>query len=153
MNLDWIYIPITGYLALGLALCAAAALFLTVKREITQLRRTSSLAVAELSERVKALSAALEDSRQKDEALPATAPPEVQLSPGLNVTRRARALRMYRRGESAETISSTMRVPENEVRLLLRIEELLQAKSALDTRASSASARVAAISKTPRLAV
>ena len=41
----------------------------------------------------------------------------------LNLTRRAQAMRMQRRGESAATIAAALRVPRNEIELLLKISD------------------------------
>jgi hypothetical protein len=42
----------------------------------------------------------------------------------LNLTRRAQALRMQRRGESPATIAAALRLPRNEIDLLLKIQTL-----------------------------
>jgi hypothetical protein len=42
----------------------------------------------------------------------------------LNLTRRAQALRMRRRGETPATIAAALRVPRNEIDLLLKIEAM-----------------------------
>ena len=48
------------------------------------------------------------------------------VSPGLNLTRRAQALRMHRRGESVETIAAALSAPRNEIDLLLKLQSMLQ---------------------------
>ena len=43
----------------------------------------------------------------------------------LNLTTRAKALRMYRRGESAASIAAALGSPRNEVDLLIKIQRLM----------------------------
>src|ERR1035441_9693699 len=95
MWLDWILSPIGLYAFLTLALFCCLALFLSMKREIALVRRSStgSRDAAEASAATLAAQlAALRKDMQSNEA---------PSSPGqeLNLTRRAQALRMQRRGE------------------------------------------------------
>jgi hypothetical protein len=40
---------------------------------------------------------------------------------GINLTKRAQALRMHRRGESIPTIAAALETPANEIALLLKV--------------------------------
>jgi hypothetical protein len=42
----------------------------------------------------------------------------------LNLNKRGQVLRMQRRGETPETIAAALRIPQNEVTLLLKVHEL-----------------------------
>jgi hypothetical protein len=44
----------------------------------------------------------------------------------INLTKRAQALRMSRRGESAESITAALAVPRNEVELLLKVHGMVE---------------------------
>jgi hypothetical protein len=131
--MDWFISPLAHYFFLALALIACLALFLDMKREIAVLRhsliqcRDSAIASA------AALSAELESLRGQVSAGIApdrlgAASPEAAPCAGqeLNLTRRAQALRMQRRGEAPATITAALRLPRNEVDLLLKIERLAQ---------------------------
>jgi hypothetical protein len=43
----------------------------------------------------------------------------------LNLSRRSQALRLHRRGESPSEIASTMGIPVQEVRLLIKVHEIV----------------------------
>jgi hypothetical protein len=51
--------------------------------------------------------------------------PMVPARSGLNLSRRAQALRMHKRGESAEEIAHALGVPRQEVDLLLKVHRIL----------------------------
>jgi hypothetical protein len=125
INLEWLLTPVGGYIAVGLSNLAILSLFLSVKREIAQTRAGASRSIQELAEHVNTLSLAVGQSRQQPEREEPSDPRCPQYSASLNVSRRARVLAMHKRGFGVETIADTMRVPENEVRLLLHIQQLL----------------------------
>jgi hypothetical protein len=54
------------------------------------------------------------------DALPSAAPAK----PGLNVSRRFQALRLYRRGERPEQIAAALGVPVREVELLIKVHQI-----------------------------
>jgi hypothetical protein len=43
----------------------------------------------------------------------------------MNVTRRSQALRLHRKGDSAERIAATLEVPRQEIDLLLKVHQLV----------------------------
>ena len=45
---------------------------------------------------------------------------------GMNLTKRAQAIRMVRRGDSPEQVSAALAIPQNEVKLLLRVYKATQ---------------------------
>ena len=56
--------------------------------------------------------------------------PVVEILPGtprpsMNVTRRSQALRLHRKGDSAERIAATLEVPRQEIDLLLKVHQLV----------------------------
>jgi hypothetical protein len=67
-----------------------------------------------------ALAERLEEARTRSEA---AAP--VALRPGFNLSKRSQALRMHRRGDDPERISTALGVPRQEVDLLLKVHRML----------------------------
>ena len=124
MNLDWITNPLTiyGVVAAGglLVLCMTASINIEMRRQQARsVRENRALqeAVCSLQERVNDLLAEANDRA----AVVATYPP----SPGLNVQKRAEALRMYRRGCSSHTVCATLGLPRAEVALLEKVQKVL----------------------------
>jgi hypothetical protein len=123
MNFDWILSPLTVYAVLGLNLVASISLFLHTKVEIAQLRRDTDRSRTELAKKMEEIESAMA-------GISATPPPPAPaLRPSINLTKRAQALRMRRRGESLESIAAALAVPRNEVELLLKVHEMLEARS------------------------
>ena len=70
---------------------------------------------------VEALAAQLHDLQNHPPvALTASVP-----RPGLNLNKRSHALRLFRRGESAEQIASALDLPRQEVDLLLKVHRIV----------------------------
>ena len=120
MRLDWILSPIALYTFLALALCGCLMLFLSVKKEIARVRRSFAEGRDSAAASAAALAAELAALRQEMESAE-TAPLTGQ---SLNLTRRTQALRMQRRGESPATIAAALRLPRNEIDLLLKMQKL-----------------------------
>ena len=97
----------------GIGLCLY--LFCTVKQELHQLSRRGAEKHSVLQQRmedaIRGVEAAVCEARQ-----PA--------GPGIGRSNRAEALRMHRRGESAASIAGALRLPRNEVELLLKVYRL-----------------------------
>jgi len=60
---------------------------------------------------------------QEAEERSATLVPPPSLRSGLNLTKRAQAARMSRRGDQAEQIATVLGMPRNEVNLLLKVQK------------------------------
>ena len=77
------------------------------------------------------LAAQLRDLQQRDTGLPAApAMPTTAAMPampkqGFNLNKRSQALRMHRRGDTAEQIASALEMPLQEVRLLLKVQQIV----------------------------
>lgn len=120
--------PLLGTLILvaaGLLLCVV--LFLLLKIEVHALGRRSEARRQALETRLTQLEQAVAelraDLRETEERTGVLAPPVAPRS-GMNLTTRAQALRMYRRGEPPERIAAALQIPENEVRLLIKVHQL-----------------------------
>jgi hypothetical protein len=138
MRPDWILSSLAFYAFPALALAGCLALFLSMKREVALFRRSFLDRRDSAAASVAALTAGLTALRQEVETLEtAEAGPSTGQSP--NLTRRARALRMQSRGESPATIAAALRLPRNEVELLLKIQKLVGASEL--SRADAGSSR------------
>jgi hypothetical protein len=123
MHLDWILNPLVLYGMLGAGLIACLTLFVAVKLELCVVGKRAQETEDALAAQVQEMESALGQIRQSVtdmEERPAA------VSPGLNLTRRAQALRMHRRGESVETIAAALSAPRNEIDLLLKLQSMLQ---------------------------
>ena len=120
MQFDWIASPVTLCAFLAVALISMLVLFVSLKCEIGTARRLAQQAGEAVDAARSGLAAELASMR---ETLP---PVETAASSGdcLNLTRRAAALRMDRRGETVATIAAALRVPQNEIELLLKLQKL-----------------------------
>jgi hypothetical protein len=126
MHLNWILSPLAQYVMLAAGLIACLALFAAVKTEMCVELQTAKQSRDALAAQVQEMESALGQIRQSVtdiEERPAA------VSPGLNLTRRAQALRMHRRGESVETIAAALSAPRNEIDLLLKLQAMLQYRS------------------------
>jgi hypothetical protein len=122
VKIAWILNPLTLYGVLAAALVAGVALFFAVKAEIRAVRRRFEESGKAAAVRLKETELAIERLR---EAMAETGePPPAPLLPGLNLTRRAQAVRMHQRGEPAATIAAALRAPRNEIELLIRLQEM-----------------------------
>lgn len=121
MALVWTLILV----AAGLMVCLL--LFLFLKAEIHGLGRRSEKKHKALEASIRQIEQAIHDLRiglrEADERTGVLAPPSPPRS-GLNLTTRAQALRMFRRGEQPERIAAALHVPEHEVRLLIKVHKL-----------------------------
>ncbi len=76
----------------------------------------------DLRDAIEGLAAQVHDLQR----VPAAAPvdPAVPRA-GLNLSKRSQAIRLHRRGESAEQIASQLQIPRQEVELLLKVHRLV----------------------------
>lgn len=120
MQLNWILSPIAQYAFLALALAGCLVLFLSMKREIAVVLRSFTESRDSAAAFAATLAAGLAALRQEMETTEAAS----LTGQELNLTRRAQALRMQRRGESSATIAAALRLPRNEIDLLMKIQKL-----------------------------
>ena len=123
MNLDWILSPLALYTVVALALAGGVSLFIVTKIELSQLRRAANQSRMDLAKKIEEVESAMAD-------IPAAAPaPMLMVRPSINLTKRAQALRMRRRGESLESITAALSVPRNEIELLLKVHEMVDGRN------------------------
>jgi len=125
VQLDWLLSPITLYSASSV--CLLTSLTLVVRAKLHPARAGSLSIMPEVIVRpqensdVQGLKAEMEQLRESvsrlEEALPVRG-----TGVGLNVSKRAVALRMHRRGEQLSTIASALETPANEIALLIKLQ-------------------------------
>ncbi len=122
MNLNWILSPVTVYAVLAMALIGTLVLFITAKREIQRAVRAARDARESVDGALQEMSVGIEQLRtEMSLPAPVSAP---AAGPALNLTKRAQALRMLRRGESVQSIASALCAPRNEIELLVKVQQL-----------------------------
>jgi hypothetical protein len=122
MDLHWISNPATQWGVIMLALLATLPLFLSLKREVALHSQTANDA-AELAR--NGLSALAKEVVELRETVRTEAPPPPRPGEAINLTRRSHALRMYARGEGVPSIAAALRIPQNEIRLLVKLNQTL----------------------------
>ncbi len=121
MHFEWLASPITLCALMATVLICALVLFISLKCEIEstrQLARKSSEAADQLKSSLSAELAAVRES------IPPVIETNAPAAEGLNLNRRAAALRMDRRGETVASIAAALRVPQNEIELILKLQKL-----------------------------
>lgn len=120
MQIDWILNPLVLCVFLALALIGCLALFLSMKLEIAVVRRSFNRSNESVAASTATLATELATLREEIGSTEAT----FSTGQELNLTRRAQALRMQNSGESPATIAAALRVPRNEIDLLLKLQRL-----------------------------
>ena len=87
--------------------------------ESARQRETFQSEIAALRTRIDELAA--HEVRERQEAISAAGP----VRPGLNLNKRASALRMHRRGDAPRQIAATLDIPLQEVDLLLKVHQIV----------------------------
>lgn len=126
MRLEWLLNPMTVYGIAAAGLLLALVLFVSIKREMAKARVLSQTADKLRSSDesiVRGLGAEIESLRATLRNLEA-APPARPSAAGINLTKRAQALRMHRRGETVPSIAAALETPANEIALLLKVQAL-----------------------------
>ena len=127
MSLDWIVNPATQYGALALVLVGCLMIFLSIKREIAGIRRIAENSRGCFTDKVQSLTAEVKGIQETVKAFepgPCQPPPAYELS----LNKRTNALRMHRRGETPASIAAALQAPQNEIDLLLKVHQLVNAE-------------------------
>jgi len=132
MDGNWILSPALqcGFQIAGLLLCVY--LFFSIKREARRDGLRSARDQQGIQDDMDALKKEVEQIRAEFGELSERSATLVEPPPaasGLNLTKRSQALRMHRRGEALDKIAAALMVPEREVELLLKVDELTAGKS------------------------
>lgn len=127
--------PIAYYAALSMAMSACLYLFVSVTRNVGSLRRrmerwmaesereTAALGshIASLETRVGEWAGRTSDVERSVAGLSAVRRNQLP-STGVDANQRTQVLRLARRGDRAEQIADELKVPKNEVDLLLKVQ-------------------------------
>ncbi len=115
---------ITLYAIVGTGMLGLLGIWVGAMLEASKCRR-------QMNEMKQATASALQElaSKVEEASRPAPEPPvPVYAGPGqsLNLTRRARALHMHRRGDEPHTIAATLGISFEEMELLLKLDHMFQ---------------------------
>jgi hypothetical protein len=117
-------LALAGIVALGFIGCLF--LWITAKMEIRTVQSALANSRESADTEIRSLSAGLEELRNFQKADPAPL-----IAPGaqsLNLTKRAQALRMHRRGETPAGIAAALEAPSNEIDLLLKLTGIIESR-------------------------
>jgi hypothetical protein len=127
MTLQWILNPWFIFTLLTGGIAACLCLFFSLKLETRKIVRGAQSAQLEMGHTLECLTRELEaiaaEIRLMQERVDRTVTPPLAVS-GLNLNKRGLALRMHRRGESAGQIANALTLPEREVELLLKVQQV-----------------------------
>jgi len=126
-----LFIPALIALAVGLLSVAVLSLrgYLALKRQIRELE-TQSASLASLPEKMGEIREQLEKFRSRVDELEKrkNVPLEEPVTPlpaPVSLNRRGQVMRLHRSGESASAIASAFGVSQGEVKLMVKVQELL----------------------------
>ena len=108
-----------AFLILATGLLAGLYLFFSLKTEMQASERKQQKRIDEFAERLRQAEVPLESAGEMDPS-PATYP----LRSGFNLNKRVQAMRLLRRGEDISHIAAVLGVPQKEVELLIRVQQL-----------------------------
>jgi hypothetical protein len=129
MNFDWIIAPVTQAAILGAGLLGSLAIWISAKRETRAASREIERLRISTESTIKDLAAQIQELRAEPaiETQPAPTPIMNMTMQGFNLTTRTKVLRMHRRGETASSIAAALGVQHEEVDLLVKLDQMLEA--------------------------
>jgi len=127
MNFDWIIAPLTQAAILGAGLLGSLAIWISAKSETRAASRELERLRMSTEATIKDLTAQIQEIRAEPESEAPPVPAPIMNMQGFNLTTRTKVLRMHRRGETASSIAAALGVPHEEVDLLLKLDQMLEA--------------------------
>jgi len=127
MNFDWVISPEAQAAILGAGLLGSLAIWISAKSEMRAASKKIELLRSSTEETIKALTAQIQEMRAAPASETASAPAPLINMQGFNLTTRTKVLRMRRRGETASSIAAALGVQHEEVDLLLKLDQMLEA--------------------------
>jgi hypothetical protein len=127
MNFDWIISPLTQAAILGAGLLGSLAIWISARSETRAASRGLERLRVSTEATIKDLSAQIQEMREERASEPPPAPAPIMNIQGFNLTMRTKVLRMYRRGETPSSIAAALGVQHEEVDLLLKLDQMLEA--------------------------
>ena len=122
MRFDWVLNPLTQYGMLAAGLLSAMCFCMSTLRRMRRERVSMMRSLESLDQQVSSLSAVLDGLGEAKLEADSRGPARLA---GLNLTKRAQALRMHERGESLPAIAAVLESPRNEIELLLKLHSYL----------------------------
>jgi hypothetical protein len=74
----------------------------------------------------------LTELRERDRQAEPISSVVVEAAPALTLAKRSKALKMIRRGEATEAVSAALGIPKNQVRLLVKVQEMLEPRETVE---------------------
>ncbi|MGD1070267.1 MAG: hypothetical protein ABSB15_09010 [Bryobacteraceae bacterium] len=124
MSADWVFEPFVQTSLLGAGLIASSALWIFTKFEARAAQKTFEAFRLSTEAALRDLAAGIEEIRTAPADQPSPSP--LLSVHGMNLTTRAKALRMHHRGETVPGIAAALGVQQEEVELLLKLSRLLE---------------------------
>jgi hypothetical protein len=131
MNILWPHAPMMVAISLSLAaacLMASLALWISAKIEARASRKSLQALHLSIETTIRDLGARVEELQSAPASNPI--PPVVTTFQSLNLTTRAKALRMHGRGETVSTIAAALGVQREEIDLLVKLDRLIETRVA-----------------------
>jgi hypothetical protein len=128
MNIVLLHGPMLVAISLSLAaacLMASLALWISAKIEARASRKSLQAFRLSMETTIRDLEVRVEDLQSAPVSNPI--PAAVTTVQSLNLTTRAKALRMHSRGETVSSIAAALRVQREEIDLLLKLDRLIEA--------------------------
>ena len=131
MNFDWINAPLTQAAILGAGLLGSLAIWISAKSGTRAASREVELLRISTEAMIKDLTAQIQGMRAEPATETQPAPAPIMTMQGFNLTTRTKVLRMHRRGETASSIAAALGVQHEEVDLLLKLDQMLEAPAVI----------------------
>ena len=131
MNLDWIVAPSTQAAILGTGLLGSLAIWVSARSETRAASRELERLRISTESTIKDLTAQIQEMRAEPASETPPAPAPIMNMQGFNLTTRTKVLRMHRRGETASSIAAALGVQHEEVELLLKLDQMLEAPAVI----------------------
>jgi hypothetical protein len=127
MHLQWLLNPAMLYavIAIGLGLCLF--LFVSLKRDLRACDVRGRKKIAALETEWQATMESLDERWKELSQVSNLLVPPTPPRSGLNLTKRSQALQMHRRGEAPQEIAAALSIPQNEVELLVKVQQIMLA--------------------------
>jgi hypothetical protein len=120
------------YLTVALNLIFVLGVLFSISQRVHQLRGRTGKHEAALQSETARLSAEIAELKTKVQVLELEEPtssllpaPAAALTSGVNSTLRSKVLKMHRLGQSAERIAGSLRLPQGEVDLLVKVHKIV----------------------------
>lgn len=133
MKSDWVIqvvIPVSILALLAIALIGLLTLWISTKTESRAVRKAFEAFRVSTETTIGESTAKIEHLRSLPVPVPEPTPAPFTAVQGMNITNRAKVLRMHRRGEAIASIAAALSIQQEEVQLLLKLNRLMDTPAA-----------------------